>query len=366
MQLSDRTARRHECCIAQRMTLANKVVVVTGGTAGVGYAAATEFARQGARVVVLGRDPERVERTAAALPPHGVGMVANVSDPRAVETAAERIERDVGPIEVWVNNAMTTVFGRFVDMTPAEFTKVTANTYLGAVYGTFAALKRMRPRNRGVVIQVGSALAYQAIPLQSAYCGAKHGIRGFTNALRAELIAERSGVAVSMVQLSAFNTPQFEWARSLLRGQPRPLGAVFAPALAAEAIVRAAQRPRRELWVGWPAVQTIWASRLVPAVAERLAAKMAITGQQRLDDPVGPHAGNLYDPVHREPGAEGAFTAQERHASLQWTLSKHRRPLLGALAMAAVAGAAVLAVRRAKPRRTGRLENRSGLLARFL
>jgi short-subunit dehydrogenase len=277
----------------------------------------------------------------------------DVSDAHAVEAAAERIERELGPIEVWVNNAMTTVFGRFAQMTPAEFTKVTANTYLGTVYGTHAALKRMRARDRGVVIQVGSALAYQAIPLQSAYCGAKHGIRGFSNALRSELIAERSRVAVSMVQLSAFNTPQFEWARSLLQGQPRPFGTVFDPAVAADAIVRAAERPRREFWVGWPAVKTIWASRLAPGFAERRAAKTAIAGQERLDERVGPHAGNLFEPVPREPGAEGAVAPRERHTSLQWTVSKHRNAVLGALVMIGAVGLGLTA-RRVHARLGGR------------
>ena len=194
--------------------------------------------------------------------------------------------------------------------------------------GTYAALKRMRPRDRGVIVQVGSALAFQSIPLQSAYCGAKHGIRGFTNALRCELIAERSGVSLSMVHLSAFNTPQFEWARSRIPAEPRPLGTIFDPAVAADAIVRAARRPRREFWVGWPAVKTIWASRLVPAFAERLAAKIAISGQ--MDEPAGPRAGNLYQPVPRAPGAEGRFGDEEHHHSVQWTLDKYRGVLLGA------------------------------------
>jgi NAD(P)-dependent dehydrogenase (short-subunit alcohol dehydrogenase family) len=220
------------------------------------------------------------------------------------------------------------VFGRFMDMTPADFAKVTANTYLGAVNGTYAALKRMRARDRGAIVQVGSALAFQAIPLQSAYCGAKHGIRGFTNAVRCELIAERSRVSLSMVHLSAFNTPQFEWARSRLHAEPRPLGTIFDPAVAADAIVRAAVRPRREFWVGWPAVKTIWASRLVPAFAERLAAKVAISGQM-LDEPAAPRAGNLYEPVPRAPGAEGRFGDEEHHHSIQWSLSKYRGVLLG-------------------------------------
>jgi NAD(P)-dependent dehydrogenase (short-subunit alcohol dehydrogenase family) len=319
---------RHGNCIGGAMNLRDRVVVVTGGTAGVGHAAATAFARRGARVVVLSRDAERV-RAAAHEIDSAEGRVVDMSDYDAVEQAAADIERSVGPIDVWVNNAMTTVFGRFMDMTPADFAKVTANTYLGAVNGTYAALKRMRMRDRGAIVQVGSALAFQAIPLQSAYCGAKHGIRGFTNAVRCELIAERSRVSLSMVHLSAFNTPQFEWARSRLPAQPRPLGTIFDPAVAADAIVHAALRPRREFWVGWPAVQTILASRLVPGFAERLAAKMAVSGQMIEDEPAPPRAGNLYQPVARPPGSEGRFHDEERHTSVQWRLSKYRGVLLG-------------------------------------
>jgi NAD(P)-dependent dehydrogenase (short-subunit alcohol dehydrogenase family) len=326
------------------MNLRNRVVVVTGGTAGVGHAAATGFARLGARVVVLSRDAERV--SAAARQIEGAeGRVVDMSDYRAVDEAATDIEESVGPIDVWVNNAMTTVFGRFMDMNPAEFAKVTANTYLGAVNGTYAALKRMRERDRGAIVQVGSALAFQSIPLQSAYCGAKHGIRGFTNAVRCELIAERSHVTLSMVHLSAFNTPQFDWARSRLADEPRPLGTIFDPAVAADAIVRAARRPpRRELWVGWPAVKAIWASRLVPGLAERIAAKIAISGQMT-DEPAPPRAGNLFEPVPRAPGAEGRFWNEERHRSIQWSLSKHRGALLG-VALAMVALGAFSEVRR--------------------
>ncbi len=333
------------------MSLRDRVVVVTGGTAGVGYAAARACAQRGARVVVLSRDAERVDAAAHTLgsPGRVFGKVVDVSDARAVDAAAQEIENEIGPIDVWVNNAMTTVFGRFADMTPDEFAKVTANTYLGTVYGTFAALKRMRSRDRGVLIQVGSALAYQAIPLQSAYCGAKHGIRGFTNALRAELRAEGSRVAVCMVQLSAFNTPQFDWARSLLRCRPQPFGTIFDPAVAGDAIARAAERPRREIWVGWPAVTTILASRIAPALTERRAAQVAIAGQMR-HARADPRPGNLFDPVQREPGAEGSFTVRERHTSLQWSLSKNRSTLLGALLVLATIGAAGLGLRRARRR----------------
>ena len=317
-------------------SLQNKVVVVTGGTAGVGRAAVTAFARAGAKVAALSRDPQRVQSVTAALRGQGRGFVVDVSDFEALERTAAEIERTLGPIDVWVNNAMTTVFGRFADMRPEEFAKVTQNTYLGTVYGTGAALRRMLPRNHGVIVQVGSALAFQSIPLQSAYCGAKHGIRGFTNALRCELKADHSRVRVAMVHLSAFNTPQFEWARSYLPKHPRPLAPIFEPSLAAEAIVRAAARPRREYWVGWPAVKAIWASRLVPALAERRAAAIAIDGQMLDDEPCNPRAGNLFEPVPRAATPEGRFSKDTLVRSAQWRFSKYRRPLLaGALAAAA-------------------------------
>ncbi len=309
---------------------------MTGGTAGIGYAAVTAFARAGAKVAALSRDPHRVEAVSAALRRQGRGWVVDMSDFDAVDSAAAAIEETLGPIDVWVNNAMTTVFGRFIDMTPNDFAKVTQNTYLGAVYGTFAALRRMQRRDQGVIIQVGSALAFQGIPLQSAYCGAKHGIRGFTNALRCELRAQRSGVRITMVHLSAFNTPQFEWARSYLPKHPRPIAPIFEPSLAADAIVRAALRPRREFWVGWPAVKTIWASRLVPGLAERRAADIAIDGQM-LDEPCGPRPGNLYAPVARAAAAEGRFGKDTLLRSTQWRLSKYRWSWVAGTAFAAAA-----------------------------
>jgi NAD(P)-dependent dehydrogenase (short-subunit alcohol dehydrogenase family) len=318
--------------------LSDNVVVVAGGTAGVGYAAAVEFARWGATTVVLSRDPERVHETVAALRSAGHeahGWPVDVSDAGALERVTEEIEAKVGPIDVWVNNAMTTVFGRFADMTPEEFDKVTANTYLGTVNGTRSALRRMLRRNRGTIVQVGSALAHQSIPLQSAYCGAKHAVRGFTNALRCELMKERSSVRLTMVQLSAFNTPQFDWARSYLDRNPRPLAPVFAPELAARAIVRAAVTPRREYWVGWPAMKTIIGSRFLPAFADWLAARQAYDGQFS-SEPASPRAGNLFEPVPRPAGATGRFDAETKPKSMQWWLSAHRASV-GAAAVAVLA-----------------------------
>ena len=318
--------------------LKGRVAVVTGGTAGVGYAVAVELARQGAVTVVLSRDMGRVRMTVETLRSEGYdahGWSVDVADAHAVEQATGEIEERIGPIDVWVNNAMTTVFGRFADMSAEEFDKVTANTYLGTVNGTRAALKHMLPRDRGTIVQVGSALAHQSIPLQSGYCGAKHAVRGFTNSVRCELMKERRAVRLSMVQLSAFNTPQFDWARSHLDRKPRPLAPVFAPELAARAIVRAALKPRREYWVGWPAMKTIIGARLVPWLTDRLAARQAYDGQFS-DEPAAPRPGNLFEPVPREAGAAGRFAAETRSASLQYWMSAHRA-WIGATAVAVLA-----------------------------
>jgi NAD(P)-dependent dehydrogenase (short-subunit alcohol dehydrogenase family) len=320
-------------------SLRGKIVVVTGGTAGIGYAAALAFVARGARVVVLSRERARVDAAAAAL--GSDGFAVDVSDWRAVDDVAERIERSIGPIDVWVNNAMTTVFGRCVDTPPEDVARVTSNTYLGAVHGTLAALRHMRPRDRGVIVQVGSALAFLSVPLQAPYCAAKHAIRGYTNALRAELLAEQSRVRLTSVHLSAFDTPQFDWARSYLDRRPRPLAPVFVPAIAGDAIVMAATGGRREYWVGWPAVKTIWASRLAPALAERIAARTAIGGQHD-EARAEPRPGNLFEPVERPPGAAGRFGDEARGRSLQWSLSKRRKTVIGIAAVLAAGGAILL------------------------
>jgi NAD(P)-dependent dehydrogenase (short-subunit alcohol dehydrogenase family) len=309
--------------------LIDKVAVVTGGTAGVGYAISAELARRGAKTVVVSRDAERVRQTVDALRARGFdvhGRELDVADAQAVERVADDIERTLGPIEVWVNNAMTTVYGHFAEMTPEEFEQATASTYLGTVNGTRAALKRMLVRDRGTIVQVGSALAHQSIPLQSAYCGAKHAVRGFTNSVRCELMRQHSAVRLTMVQLSAFNTPQFDWARSYLNRNPRPLPPVFAPEVAARAVVTAALKPRREYWVGWPAMKTIIGARLLPGLTDRLAARDAYDGQFS-DEPAEPRAGNLFEPVPRHAGAQGRFGPETKPWSVQWWLSEHRAVL---------------------------------------
>jgi NAD(P)-dependent dehydrogenase (short-subunit alcohol dehydrogenase family) len=289
-----------------------KVVVITGGSAGVGRATAQAFARAGYSVGVLARDPQRVESACEEIRSGGgraLGISTDVADAEQVERAAERIEHELGPISVWVNNASTTVFARVLDMTAEEYRQVTAVAYLGVVHGTMAALKRMHPRNDGVIIQTGSALAYRSIPLQSAYCAAKAAIRGFTDALRCELIHDRSRVRLTMMQLSAFNTPQFDWARSKLPRRLQPVPPIFQPEMAAEAIVRAATEHRREVWVGWPAVKTILSARLLPGLGDRLAARNAYDSQMT-DEPADPgRPDNLFAPIPGDFGAHGRFNS---------------------------------------------------------
>jgi NAD(P)-dependent dehydrogenase (short-subunit alcohol dehydrogenase family)/uncharacterized membrane protein len=305
-----------------------EVVVVTGGSAGVGRAAALAFAQRGDRVAILAREPARVEAACEELRRAGaiaIGLPVDVADAQAVEAAAERVERELGPITVWVNGVSTTVFAPVDETTPDEFRRVTEVAYLGTVNGTLAALRRMRARNAGVIVQVGSALAYRSIPLQSSYCGAKAAIRGFTDSLRSELIHANSNVRVTMVQLSAFNTPQFDWARSKLPRRVQPLPPIFQPELAADAIVLAATRPQRETWVGWPAVKAILSSRVLPDLGDRLAALQAHDGQQT-QEPAAPRPDNLFEPVPGDYGAHGRFDARSRDSHWQWSLSRLRWP----------------------------------------
>jgi short-subunit dehydrogenase len=300
------------------------VAVISGGSAGVGRAAARAFATRGYRVAVLARDPERTERSCAELRDAGAKALAialDVADARAVEDAAERIERDLGPISVWVNNAMVTVYAPVAEMTADEFRRVTDITYLGVVHGTLSALRRMRARDSGCIVQTGSALAYRSIPLQSAYCAAKAAVRGFTDALRSELIRERSSVHVTMVQLSAFNTPQFDWARNKLPRRVQPVPPIFQPELAAEALLWAAEHRKREVWVGWPAVKAILSARVLPGLGDRIAARQAWDGQHS-DEPVhGLQPDNLFEAVPGDFGAHGRFDARARGKSWQWRLA---------------------------------------------
>ncbi|MFL6661098.1 MAG: SDR family oxidoreductase, partial [Rhizobacter sp.] len=260
----------------------SRVVVVTGASAGIGRAVACEFARHGWRVALLARGEDGLAGALAdvqRLGAQGIAIPTDVAHAEQVEAAAARVEAAWGPIDVWVNDAMATIFSDALRISPEDFRRATDVTYLGAVWGTLAALRRMKPRDHGTIVQVGSALAYRSIPLQAPYCGAKAALRGFTDSLRCELAHDASRVHLTMVQLSAFNTPQFEWGRTTLPWRPRPMGTIFQPEMAARAVYWAATHRRRELWVGWPAVQAILGTRLMPGLLDRLLGRTAVRGQ---------------------------------------------------------------------------------------
>ena len=326
--------------------LANKIVVVTGASAGVGRATAVEFARQGATVALLARGKAGLEGARAEVEAAGGKawvQTLDVADADAVDAAAERIEAELGPIDIWVNNAMVTVLSPISQMTAEEFRRVTEVTYLGTVHGTLAALRHMRPRNRGVIVQVGSALAYRAIPLQSAYCAAKFACRGFTDSLRVELQHDDSAVHVTSVHLAAFNTPQFDWARNRMPRRPQPVPPVFQPELAARAIVWASQQKRREVNVGFPAVKTIWGNKFAPQVADWVLEEDGYSGQQDEQLSAGDRPDNLFEPVDRDMGSHGRFDNEARTHSWQLRATMHRK---GLMAAALLAPAALLLLRR--------------------
>ena len=303
------------------------IVAITGASAGVGRAAARAFAAAGYHVGLIARDPERLAAAAAEVQQRGgraAIAVADVADPTAVEAAAGAIETELGPIDVWVNDAMVTIFAPVSEIAPEEFRRVTEVTYLGTVNGTMAALKRMRGRNRGRIIQVGSALSYRAIPLQSAYCGAKFAIRGFTDSLRTELMHEGSKVHVTMVQLPAMNTPQFDWALNRMPRRPQPVPPIYQPEVAAQAILLAARSHRREIFVGMPTWQAILANRLVPGLLDRYLARTAYAGQMRATAANGEEPANLAHPVPGPYAARGSFTSRARDVAWDLWLDRHR------------------------------------------
>ena len=318
------------------------VVVVTGATAGVGRAVAREFAQRGWRVALLARGLDGLagaRRDVEELGGEALELPTDVADEAQVEAAAAAVEAQWGAIDVWVNDAMATIYAEAMDIPPADFRRATEVTYLGTVWGTMAALRRMKPRDRGSIVQVGSALAYRSIPLQAPYCGAKAAIRGFTDSLRSELAHDHSGVHLTMVQLSAFNTPQFEWGRTTLDKRPRPMGKIFQPELAARAVYFAATHRRREVWVGWPAVQAIVGTKFIPGILDRMLGRTAVDGQNT-GEPLPPgRKDNLWQPVPGDHGAHGRFDAQAHADSAQYWLTTHRAEVgLAALGVAAVAG----------------------------
>jgi short-subunit dehydrogenase len=320
-----------------------RVVMITGASAGVGRATAVAFARQGATVGLLARGAAGLEGARRDVELNGgraMTFAVDVADADAVDQAADALESAHGPIDAWVNNAMASVFSPVKEMTAGEFARVTAVTYLGVVNGTLAALRRMLPRDRGTIVQVGSALAYRGIPLQAAYCAAKHAIQGFCDSLRAELLHDRSGVQVTMVQLPALNTPQFDWVKSRLPRRAMPVPPVFQPEVAAKAIVFAAEHPRREFYVGWPTVEAIVGNKLMPGAGDRYLAAHGFASQQT-EEPEDPdRADNLWAPVddERDFGARGRFDDIARPRSWEARTARH------AGATAAFATAAVLVV----------------------
>jgi NAD(P)-dependent dehydrogenase (short-subunit alcohol dehydrogenase family) len=308
-----------------------KVVVVTGASAGVGRATVRAFAARGAKVGLIARGRDGLQAAQREVESYGseaLLLPLDVADATAVDQAAEQVEQTLGPIDVWVNDAMVSVFAPIMNTTPEEFRRVTEVTYLGFVHGTLAALKRMKPRDRGVIVQVGSALAYRSIPLQAAYCAAKHAVHGFTESLRTELIHDRSNVHVTAVHLPAVNTPQFSWSRAKLPRQPQPVPPIFQPEVAADAIVFAAQHRRREIWLGWPVVKAILGEDIVPGYADKYLAENGYDSQQT-DQPIeSDRRDNLYAPVPGDHGAHGTFDSLARSFSIEFWLSKHRTSLL--------------------------------------
>jgi len=318
-----------------------EVVVVTGASAGVGRATAREFGEHGAQVALLARGEDGLEGAKKEVEAAGgvaLPIPTDVADPEQVEAAAERVERELGPIDLWVNDAIAVIFSPFKDIEPEDFKRSTEVCYLGAVYGTKAALKRMLPRDRGTIVQVGSALSYRAIPLQSAYCGAKHAMRGFTDSVRTELLHDGSNVHITMVQLPAVNTPQFNVSKTTLPKHPQPVPPIYQPEVPARAIYWAAHQRRREVRVGLSSTIVIAGNKLLPGLGDRYLARTGYDSQQT-NRPVDENRlDNLYEPVPGDHGAHGNFDDVSHEESPQLWATEH----LGLLALAG--GAGLLAV----------------------
>lgn len=321
-----------------------EVVVITGASAGVGRATAHSFGKRGAHIGLLARGTEGLEAARGEVESLGgraIAIPTDVADSDQVEKAAGEVEKEFGPIDIWVNNAMTTVFSPFQEITPGEFKRATEVTYLGTVYGTMAALRRMMRRDHGAIVQVGSALSYRSIPLQAPYCGAKHAIRGFTDSVRSELIHDGSAIHITMVQLPAMNTPQFSWCRTRLPRHPQPVPPIYQPEVAAEAIVWAAHHRRREVNVGRSTDKAIWANKIAPGILDSYLAKHAYEAQQT-DQSVDPHRpDNLFTPVPGDFGTHGIFDKGASAKSLQSWGTTHRAWLLCVAAGVLTSAAAV-------------------------
>jgi NAD(P)-dependent dehydrogenase (short-subunit alcohol dehydrogenase family) len=317
----------------------SRVAVVTGASAGVGRAVARRFGELGWDVGLLARGPDGLDAAVDEIVAAGgraLAVPTDVSNPEEVERAADEIERRLGPIDVWVNNAMVSVFAEFVDIHPDEFEQVTRVSYLGYANGTRAALKRMLPRDRGVIVQVGSALAERAIPLQSAYCGAKHAIEGLTEAVRVELLHRGSNVRIPLVQLPAVNTPQFDWSLSKMPNMPMPVPPIYQPEVVARAIVHAAMHPRKELWVGGRNALGIMANRLVPGLLDHYLAWTGYEAQMTPQLDPGDRPSNLWEALSGDRGAHGRFDDQAHAVAPQVWLAEHRGVLAAMLVAAGV------------------------------
>jgi short-subunit dehydrogenase len=321
----------------------SKIVVITGAGAGVGRAVSEEFARHGWDVALLSRDAARLEAAASQLSErHDVRALAiptDVASAEQVEAAADRVEREWGPIHTWVNVAMATVFGPVSAISPTEVERGTRVTYLGAVHGMMSALKRMRGRNQGVIVNVGSALAYRSVPLQAIYCGAKAAIRGFTDSLRSEILHDKLAVQLTMVDLPAVNTPQFDWALNKTGRRPQPVPPIFQPEVPARAIYFAATHKRRDVWVGFSTIRAILANRIAPGLLDRYLADAGYSGQLTEEPQPADAPANLFEPVPGPYGAHGRFDARARDSS--WTIFTERHRAMVWVSLAVIAGAVI-------------------------
>jgi NAD(P)-dependent dehydrogenase (short-subunit alcohol dehydrogenase family) len=319
-----------------------EVVVITGASAGVGRAIVRRFAQRGCKLGLIARGRERLDAAAAEVEEAGgeaLVLPTDVADADAVEAAAARAEDELGEIDIWINDAMATVFAPFLEIEPDEYRRATEVTYLGTVWGTRAALRRMKSRDRGTIVQVGSALAYRGIPLQAPYCGAKAAMKNFTESVRTELMHDGSKVRISMVQLPAHNTPQFSWGRTRMRKHPQPVPPIFEPEVAAQAVEHAAYHPRRELYVAWPVLKTVLGEKLAPRFADTYLARTGYKAQQADDKPMnGDRPDNLFEPAPGDFAAHGAFDDQAKARSLFLWANLHRGAVAAAGSAVALAG----------------------------